>query len=59
LFNLTKPLQAQNYWTNLNAKARGLLTRRIEAFEEDNAADSYLKKFHDHLCYLAYLSEFK
>jgi hypothetical protein len=55
LFNLTKPFKAQH----LNAKGRGLLTRRIEAFEEDNAADSYLKKFHDHLCYLTYLSEFK
>jgi hypothetical protein len=30
----------------------GILTRRIEAFEEDNAADSYLQKFHSRLCYL-------
>jgi hypothetical protein len=36
----------------INTKRIGILTRRIEAFEEDNAADSHLQKFHNRLCYM-------
>lgn len=40
------------YIKYIKAKRTDILTRRIEAFEEDNAADSYLQKFNNHLCYL-------